>query len=66
MASKEATRFIGNLLNWIVKIRPKIVAAMSAKAQWEIWLQVEMALFLNKNMEKKLFEKWGTIIAENH
>lgn len=46
MASKEATKLIGGILNWTVSYKTRILAAMNTNAQWEIWLQVEMSIYL--------------------
>ena len=42
------TNFVfGSILNWAQEQKIKIKAAISTGAQWEIWLQVELALFLS-------------------
>lgn len=56
MASEEATYLLGGIFNWTVEKNIAIRSAMQTNAQWEIWLQVEMALFLK--------EKYGDVIRE--
>lgn len=46
MTTMEAKRVAGGIANWAVSERTRIAAAMSTGAQWEIWLQVELALYL--------------------
>lgn len=40
-------KFIGWLNNYLVGHQARIVQAMRTEAQWEVWLQVEMAVALN-------------------
>lgn len=42
----EAVKLAGEILNWTAKESERIKRAMGTGAQWEIWLQVELALGL--------------------
>ena len=48
MPSNEAMNFCGELMNWVTSspIPERIKSAMDTNAQWEIWLQVELAIYL--------------------
>lgn len=46
--SKEAVMFVGTVNNWAVNQSERVILAMNTSAQWEVWLQVELAVFLKQ------------------
>jgi len=48
--STDVTQFIGCINNWAVNQSTPITLAMNTSAQWEVWLQVELAVFLKTNL----------------
>lgn len=44
----DSTHFVGMLANWLCSNNMRIAAAMNTRAAWEIWLQVEMAIYINQ------------------
>ncbi|MBD9504313.1 hypothetical protein M2D07_030695 [Pseudomonas sp. BGr12] len=60
MPSNEAITFCGELMNWAASstISERIKSAMDTNAQWEIWLQVELAIYLKS--------KSGLVVREQN
>lgn len=57
MVSKESRELIGSILNWTITHRSKIIEEMNSNSQWEIWLQSEISMLINRNYKAIIREQ---------